>query len=159
MNGDTMGGGASGLQAAPTSPLQPPAPPTAAALREIQKRKRVARYKAEKIEEGDLCRYVLESETGKHGKALKYKSYRGKHWSMKAYPVVHAVDNVHQEKYYVNGEWRMRDKLLKVPGVDRTTRAEVVKKHRKRKKDYVDELAQEGFGADLALGDPEDQPD
>ena len=124
-----------------------------------QKRKRVARYKAEKIEEGDLCRYVLESETGKHGKALKYKSYRGKHWSMKAYPVVHAVDNVHQEKYYVNGEWRMRDKLLKVPGVDRTTRAEVVKKHRKRKKDYVDELAQEGFGADLALGDPEDQPD
>ena len=42
MNGDTMGGGASGLQAAPTSPLQPPAPPTAAALRELQKRKRVA---------------------------------------------------------------------------------------------------------------------
>ena len=41
MNGD-MGGGASGLQAAPTSPLQPPAPPTAAALRELQKRKRVA---------------------------------------------------------------------------------------------------------------------
>ena len=37
-----MGGGASGLQAAPTSPLQPPAPPTAAALRELQKRKRVA---------------------------------------------------------------------------------------------------------------------
>ena len=43
MNGGTMGGGASGhLASPPTSPLQPPAPPTAAALREIQKRKRVA---------------------------------------------------------------------------------------------------------------------
>ena len=73
---------------------------------------------------------MLESETGKHGKALKYKSYRGKHWSMRAYPVVKLVDNVHQEKYYVNGQWRMRDKLLKVPGVDRLSRAEVVQKHR-----------------------------
>jgi len=38
MNG-SMGGGASGLQPAPNSPLQPPAPPT---LNELQKRKRVA---------------------------------------------------------------------------------------------------------------------
>ena len=43
MNNGTMGGGASGhLASPPTSPLQPPAPPTAAALRELQKRKRVA---------------------------------------------------------------------------------------------------------------------
>jgi hypothetical protein len=33
-----------------------------------------------------------------------------------------------------------------------------VEKHRQRKANYVDELAQGGYGADLALGDPEDQP-
>jgi len=123
-----------------------------------QKRKRLARYKAVPIQKGDLCRYVLQSETGKHGKALKYKSYRGKHWSMKAYPVVKLVDTVHSEKYYVNGAWRFRDQLLKVPGVDLVSRARVVQKHKSRKKDYVDELKQGGYGADLALGDPEDQP-
>ena len=125
---------------------------------QYQKRKRVAKYRTVKIEVGDLCRYVLHTETGKHGKALGYKSYRGKHWSMKTYPVVKLVENVHQEKYYVNGAWRFRDALLKVPGVDRLSRAKVVEKHRQRKADYVDELAQEGYGADLALGDPEDQP-
>ena len=125
---------------------------------QYQKRKRVAKYRTVKIEVGDLCRYVIETETGKHGKALGYKSYRGKHWSMKAYPVVKLVENVHQEKYFVGGAWRFRDALLKVPGVDRLSRARVVEKHRQRKANYVDELAQEGYGADLALGDPEDQP-
>ena len=123
-----------------------------------QKRKRLARYKAVPIQKGDLCRYVLQSETGKNGKALQYKSYRGKHWSLKAYPVVKLVDTVHSEKYYVNGAWRFRDQLLKVPGVDMVSRARVVQKHKRRKKDYVDELKQGGYGADLALGDPEDQP-
>ena len=128
------------------------------AYSKYQKRKRLARYKAVPIQKGDLCRYVLQSETGKNGKALQYKSYRGKHWSLKAYPVVKLVDTVHSEKYYVNGAWRFREQLLKVPGVDMVSRARVVQKHKSRKKDYVDELKQGGFGADLALGDPEDQP-
>ena len=98
------------------------------------------------------------ASTGKNGKALQYKSYRGKHWSLKAYPVVKLVDTVHSEKYYVNGAWRFRDQLLKVPGVDMQSRARVVQKHKSRKKDYVDELQQAGYAAALALGDPEDQP-
>ena len=56
------------------------------------------------------------------------------------------------------GSWRTRDQLLKVPGVDRLTRARVVEKHRRRKKDYIDEIVQHGYDAGLALGDPEDQP-
>ena len=129
------------------------------AYSKYQKRKRLARYKAVPIQKGDLCRYVLQSETGKNGKALQYKSYRGKHWSLKAYPVVKLVDTVHSEKYYVNGAWRFRDQLLKVPGVDMQSRARVVQKHKNRKKDYVDELQQAGYdAAALALGDPEDQP-
>ena len=128
------------------------------AYQKYQKKKRKAAYKAEKIEVGDLCRYVITAEVGKSGKALKYKSYRGKHWSMRAYPVVKIVDNVHVEKYFVGGAYRQRDQLLKVPGVDQLSRAKVVEKHRTRKANYVDELAQGGYGADLALGDPEDVP-
>jgi len=124
-----------------------------------QKRKRVAKYKAVKIEVNDLVRYVLTKVTGKHGEALGYKSYRGKHWSMKAYRVTKVVENVHQEKYFVHGAWRFRDALLKVPGVDMVSRAIVVQKHRRRKRDYVDELKQGDYPLDLALGDPDDQPD
>ena len=53
---------------------------------------------------------------------------------MRAYRVTKVVDNVHQEKYFVHGEWRRRDQLLVVPGVDMRSRAVVVAKHRKRKK-------------------------
>lgn len=127
---------------------------------EYHKRKRIAKYKAVKISVGDRVRYILKVVTGKHGKALAYKSYRGKHWSMKAYPVIKMVDNVHQgEKYYVNGNYRFRDQLLKVPGVDLLTRAKVVAKHRQHKQNYIDEIVAEGYAADLALGEPEeDQP-
>ena len=125
---------------------------------EYQKRKRVPKYRAAPIKKDDLVRYIIEAEAGKHGSALKYKSYRGKHWSMRAYRVTKVVDNVHQEKYFVHGEWRRRDQLLVVPGVDLKSRAVVVAKHRKRKKDYVDELKQDGYDTDLALGDPDAQP-
>jgi hypothetical protein len=79
---------------------------------------------------------------------------------MTTYVVVKKTDNVHQGlKFYVNGKYRFRDELLKVPGVDLLTRARVVEKHRRHKKDYVDEIVAAGHAADLALGDPEeDQP-
>ena len=127
---------------------------------EYHKRKHLAKYKAVNIDVGDRVRYILKTVTGKHGKALAYKSYRGKHWSMTTYVVVKKTDNVHQGlKFYVNGKYRFRDELLKVPGVDLLTRARVVEKHRRHKKDYVDEIVAAGHGADLALGDPEeDQP-
>ena len=60
------------------------------------------------------------------------------------------VNNVHQEKYYVGGDWRKRDMLLKVPGVDETTRDAVASKHKKRKKDYVDGLKRSGVSAAVA---------
>ena len=53
--------------------------------------------------------------------------------------------NEHDDKYYVGGKWRLRDKLLKVPGVDAITRDAVTRKHRLKKKDWVDEIG------DLAL--------
>ena len=113
---------------------------------EFYKKKRTAKYKSKELQKGDLVRYILEDVTGKHGGALAYKSYRGKHWSKKAYPITRMVNNAYQEKYFVHGEWKMRDELLYIPGVDMESRKVVVEKHRKRKKTYVDELAQPNFG-------------
>ena len=106
-------------------------------------RKRVAKYKAVPIKKGDRCRYLMQTIVGKHGKALAYKSYRGKHWSAEVHSVVKY--NEHEHKYYVGGKWRTRDKLLKVPGVDAITRDAVTRKHRLKKKDWVDQIG------DLAL--------
>ena len=109
-------------------------------------RKRVAKYKSVPIEKGDLCRYLLDSVRGKYGvrrAELKYKSYRGKHWSAEVYTVVKV--NSHEGTYYVARDWRQRDKLLKVPGVDATTRDLVNRKHRLKKKDWEAEIG------DLAL--------
>ena len=114
-------------------------------------RKRVAKYKAVSIKKGDRVRYLLLSEVGKHGKALAYKSYRGKHWSAEVYTVakvsryeVYAakpgVEAVYDEKYYVASDWRHRDKLLLVPGVDALTRDAVNARHRLKKKDWVDKI-------------------
>ena len=101
-------------------------------------RKRVAKYKAVPIKKGDRCRYLMQTIVGKHGKALAYKSYRGKHWSAEVHTVVKY--NEHEDKYYVGGKWRTRDKLLKVPGVDAITRDAVTRKHRLKKKDWVDQI-------------------
>ena len=50
--------------------------------------------------------------------------------------------NEHRDMYYVAQKWRLRDKLLKVPGVDLITRDAVVAKHKKHKKDWT---AKSGF--------------
>ena len=90
-------------------------------------RRKVAKYKAEPIVKGDKVRFIVEKVTGKHQKALAYKSYRGKHWS----PEVHTVVDINTTtgKYYAAGEWRYRDKLLKVPGVDKETKRRVDARH------------------------------
>ena len=106
-------------------------------------RRRVAKYKAVPIAKGDRCRYLLDTIIGKHGHALAYKSYRGKHWSPEVYTVVKL--NSHEGTYYVAKKWRQRDKLLKVPGVDALTRDAVTRKHRLKRKDWEDEIG------DLAL--------
>ena len=130
----------------------------AASYRQAHQKRRVAKYKAVSIKKGDRVRYLLLSEVGKHGKALQYKSYRGKHWSAK----VHTIVKIRWEKrgnpperiegtdsYYVAQKWRDRDKLLKVPGIDRLTHDAVVSKHRERFAHYQDEIG------DMALGDPD----
>ena len=106
-------------------------------------RRKIAKYKAVPIKKGDRCRYLIETVVGKHGHALAYKSYRGKHWSAEVHTVVKY--NEHEDTYYVGGNWRTRDKLLKVPGVDALTRDAVTRKHRLKKKDWEDEIG------DLAL--------
>ena len=106
-------------------------------------RRRVAKYKAVPIAKGDRCRYLLDTIIGKHGHALAYKSYRGKHWSAEVHTVVKL--NSHEGTYYVAKKWRQRDKLLKVPGVDALTRDAVTRKHRLKKKDFQDRIG------DLAL--------
>ena len=121
-----------------------------AAYNEARKKRKVPKYKAVLIKKGDRVRYLLQDVVGKYGKALGYKSYRGKHWSAK----VHTIVKVNEQtgKFYVGGTWRGRDKLLLVPGVDRMTHDAVVQKHRERFANYKDEIG------DMALGDPEDQP-
>jgi hypothetical protein len=122
------------------------------------RRRKVPKYMQKTIKKGDRCRYLIDSVRGKHAKdiELAYKSYRGKHWSAQIYAVaktsryvVHpakpGAEAVYDEKYYVASDWRTRDKLLLVPGVDALTRDAVVRRHRLKKKDWEDQIG------DLAL--------
>jgi len=111
------------------------------------RKKQVAKYKQVKIKRGDLCRYLIDAVRGKHGDALGYKSYRGKHWSAQVHAVVkiqkypvYEDEGVYDDKYYVAGKWRGRDKLLRVDGVDQATQAEVTRKHRLKKKGWEDKI-------------------
>ena len=103
--------------------------------KENSKKNRKAKYKVVPIEKGDRCRYLIDSVRGKNAPKvyeLGYKSYRGKHWSADVHVVVKY--NRHNEKYYVGGAWRARDKLLKVEGVDTITRDKVAENHKNIKK-------------------------
>ena len=91
------------------------------------RRKPIAKYKAEPIVVGDKVRYLIDKVVGKHKKALAYKSYRGLHWSPEVYAV--AKINTTTGKFYVGGEYRYRDKLLKVPGIDKKTKDRVDEMH------------------------------
>ena len=106
-------------------------------------RRKVAKYKGPPLKIGDKVRYLIAKVSGKYRKAFGYKTYRGKHWSAEVYPVVKF--NEHEDKYYVAQDWRYRDTLLRVPGVDATTRDAVTARHRQKKQDWVDEIG------DLAL--------
>ena len=119
-------------------------------VRAYRERKRLPKYKRRPLQINDRVRYLIIQVVGKHNKALGYKSYRGKHWSMKTHPIVKITRNEFTaDKYYVAGQKRFRDQLLFVPGVDNVTRQQVVQRHRRHKQGYQDQ-----FG-DLALGDPE----
>ena len=111
------------------------------------RKKQVAKYKQVQIKKGDLCRYLIDAVRGKNGDALGYKSYRGLHWSEQVHAVVkiqkypvYEDEGVYDDKYYVAGKWRGRDKLLRVDGVDQATRAEVTRKHRLKKKGWEDKI-------------------
>ena len=109
---------------------------------ESKARRPVANYKAETIVKGDKVRFLLEKVVGKHKEGLAYKSYRGKHWS----PEVHTVVNINTTtgKYYAAGSWRFRDKLLKVPGVDKETKRKVDARHAEilaRKRAVIGDMA------------------
>ena len=117
------------------------------------RRRNVPKYMQKPIKKGDRCRYLLDSVRGKHATQinLAYKSYRGKHWSAEVYTVAKVsryevwaakpgVEAVYDEKYYVASDWRHRDKLLLVPGVDALTRDAVTRRHRLKKKDWVDKI-------------------
>ena len=109
------------------------------------RKKKIAKYKQEPIKKGDRVRYLLDSVRGKHTRELGYKSYRGKHWSEEMFTVVKTKryevhEGVYDEKFYVGKAWRTRDKLLKVPGVDALTRDAVTKRHRLKKKDWVEKI-------------------
>ena len=102
------------------------------AYKSFKAKTRKAKYKVVPIAKGDRCRYLLDAVRGKNApKAyeLGYKSYRGKHWSAGTHVVVKY--NRHNEKYYVGGAWRARDKLLKVQPVDVKTQDRVAGAHKK----------------------------
>ena len=107
-----------------------------------ESRRKVAKYKAVAIVKGDKVRFLLEKVVGKHKEGLAYKSYRGKHWS----PEVHTVVDINTTtgKYYAAGSWRGRDKLLKVPGVDKETKRRVDARHAEilaRKRAVIGDMA------------------
>ena len=105
-------------------------------------RRKVAKYKAELIVKGDKVRFLLEKVVGKHKEGLAYKSYRGLHWSSDVHTVVNI--NTTTGKYYAAGSWRFRDKLLKVPGVDKETKRKVDARHAEilaRKRAVIGDMA------------------
>ena len=116
-----------------------------AAYKKRYDRRRVPKYRAAPVVKGDRVRYLVQSVVGKHKQALGYKSYRGKHWSPQVYTVVKV--NTHNSKYYVAKQWRERDELLPVPGVDRATGEAVAARHRRKLASWSEEIG------DLALGD------
>ena len=118
------------------------------AFTNLDRERRVARYKAEPIVQGDKVRYLIEKVVGKHKKALAYKSYRGLHWSPEVYDVVKI--NTTTGKFYVGGEYRFRDKLLKVPGVDAETKRRSAAMHKATKDAKRQQFAALGIG-DLVL--------
>ena len=125
----------------PLEALDVPDATLAKAFNDAQKKRKVAKYRAVPIEKGDKVRYLIEDVVGKYGKAFAYKSYRGRHWSAEIYPVVKY--NEHTLKYYVAKKWRLRDKLLKVPGIDAITRDKVNARHRSQKKDWAERTGME----------------
>ena len=89
----------------------------------------LVKYKAPVITKGDKVRHSVPKETGKHGVALAYKSYRGKHWSPKVYVVVKINTGGNMPpRHYVAGKWRFRDELLLVPEIDEATKAEIAQR-------------------------------
>ena len=103
------------------------------ALKYNTHRKDKVEYKAPKIVKGNKVRHKVIAVVGKHGKALGYKSYRGKHWSEDVFTVtkinVGGPDKNYNNKFYVAGKWRFRDELLLVPGVDAATLAEIAQRN------------------------------
>ena len=92
-------------------------------------RKRRTPYTAPEIKVGDKCRHIIEKVVGKYGRALDYKTYRGKHWSEVYTCTKISAETVHQpKKFYVGGEYRTRDKLLLVPGTDAATEAQIARR-------------------------------
>ena len=92
-------------------------------------RKRRTPYTAPEIKVGDKCRHIVEKVVGKYGRALDYKTYRGKHWSEVYTCTKISAETVHQpKKFYVGGEYRTRDKLLLVPGTDAATEAQIARR-------------------------------
>ena len=111
------------------------------------RKKKVPKYMQVPIKKGDRCRYLLQSVRGKGAGHIElgYKSYRGKHWSAEVHTVVKTQryevhEGVYDEKFYVNSKWWTRDMLLLVPGVDALTRDAVTRRHRLKKKDWVDQI-------------------
>ena len=92
-------------------------------------RRRRTPYTAPEIKVGDKCRHILQKVVGKHGRALDYKTYRGKHWSPVYTCTKISKQTEHMpERFYVGGEYRTRDKLLLVPGTDAATEAQIARR-------------------------------
>ena len=117
----------------------------ATAFNEAHKKRKIPKYKAESIwdeqtKKGATVRYLITTVVGKHGRALGYKTYRGKHWSPEVYPVVKYNPHGAPDTYYVAGSWRARDQLLKVGEPDKETQRLVNERHRAKKKDWDEKL-------------------
>jgi hypothetical protein len=111
----------------PLEALDAPDAELVATVRLFKKNANRAKYKVGPLQKGDKVRFLLDKVRGKYRATMGYKSYRGKHWSEKVHTVVNY--NKHRDAYYVASEYRGRDKLLKVGGVDAITRDKVAARH------------------------------
>jgi len=94
-----------------------------------------SKYRAVPINAGDRVRHLLKHR--KHLYGLDFKSYRGKHWSIKPVAVQLKKKVGNAWRYLVRGTWRDRDELQLANKTDAVTAATIADRRARQDKKHA----------------------